>query len=82
MAVKWNKDDKKSLSDLKSNQKNINSLYMLSNMRKNQKLGLGIIFCLLGVIILISSFLYAKFIPGGFISLAVGILLISDSKKN
>ena len=46
------------------------------------KLGLGIIFCLLGVIILISSFLYAVVILGGFISLAVGIILISESKKN
>ena len=51
-------------------------------MKNNIKLGLGIIFCLLGLIILISSFLYAKFIPGGFISLAIGILLISESKKN
>jgi hypothetical protein len=52
------------------------------NMRNNVKLGLGIIFCLLGVIILISSFFYSIVIPGGFISLAVGILLISESKKN
>jgi hypothetical protein len=51
-------------------------------MRNKQKLGLGIIFCMLGVIILISSFLYSIVIPGGLISLAVGILLISDSKKN
>ena len=51
-------------------------------MRNRLKLGLGIIFCILGLIILISSFLYAKFIPGGFISLALGILLISESKKN
>ena len=50
-------------------------------MRNRLKLGLGIIFCILGLIILISSFLYAKFIPGGFISLVVGILLISESKK-
>jgi hypothetical protein len=51
-------------------------------MRSKQKLGLGIIFCILGVIILISSFLYSIVIPGGLISLAVGIILISDSKKN
>lgn len=51
-------------------------------MRNKQKLGLGIIFCILGVIILISSFLYSIVIPGGIISLVVGILLISDSKKN
>jgi hypothetical protein len=51
-------------------------------MKNNVKLGLGIVFCLLGVIILISSFLYAIVIPGGFISLAVGIILISDSKKD
>lgn len=50
-------------------------------MRYSLKLGLGIIFCLLGVTILISSFIYAKFIPGGLISLAIGILLISGSKE-
>lgn len=55
---------------------------LLIIMRNKQKLGLGIIFCILGVIILISSFLYSIVIPGGIISLVVGILLISDSKKN
>ena len=50
-------------------------------MRNKLKLRLGIIFCILGVIILISSFLYSIVIPGGLISLAAGILLISDSKK-
>ncbi len=52
------------------------------NMRSRLKLGLGIIFCLLGVILLTSSFLFALIIPGGFISLAIGIILISESKKN
>jgi hypothetical protein len=54
----------------------------LITMKNKLKLTLGIIFCLLGVIILISTFVYAKLIPGGFISLAVGILLISESRKN
>jgi hypothetical protein len=51
-------------------------------MRNGLKLGLGILFCLLGATILISSFLYSKVIPGGLISLAIGILLISESRKN
>ena len=58
------------------------SSLLLIIMRNKQKLGLGIIFCILGVIILISSFLYSIVIPGGLISLVVGILLIWDSKKN
>ena len=51
-------------------------------MENRLKFGLGVIFCLLGLIILISSLLYVKVIPGGFISLAIGILLISESRKN
>ena len=51
-------------------------------MRNRMKLGLGIVFCLLGTIILISSFLYSIVIPGGLISLALGVILISESKKN
>jgi hypothetical protein len=51
-------------------------------MNSRFKLGLGVTLSLLGVIILLSNFLYGKFIPGGFISLAIGILLISESMKN
>jgi len=50
-------------------------------MRNRLKLVLGVIFCLIGVIILISSLLWNRFIPGGFISLGIGIILITDSKK-
>jgi hypothetical protein len=50
-------------------------------MDNNLKLMLGVIFCLLGVIILIGSLLLNRFIPGGFIFLGIGIILITDSKK-
>lgn len=50
-------------------------------MKNRVKIGLGVIFCLIGGIILISSLLYARIIPGGFISLAIGIILISESRK-
>lgn len=46
------------------------------------KFAIGIIFCLIGVIILISSLFFVKmFIPGGFLSLAIGLILISESRK-
>ena len=45
------------------------------------KLVLGFIFCLIGAIILISSLFFVRFIPGGLISLGIGIMLISESRK-
>jgi len=45
------------------------------------KFVLGILFCLIGAIILFNSLLHVIFIPGGFISLAIGIMLILDSRK-
>jgi len=49
-------------------------------MDNNLKLGLGIILCLIGVIILISSFFYMLVIPGGLISIFIGVMLIKDSR--
>jgi hypothetical protein len=53
--------------------------YMIMNDRL--KLLFGVIFCLLGVIILTSSLILNKFLPGGFISLGIGIILITESKR-
>jgi hypothetical protein len=50
-------------------------------MNNRLKFGLGVIFCIIGAIILISSLLFIRVIPGGFISLAIGIILISESRK-
>jgi hypothetical protein len=50
-------------------------------MQNKWKLLLGVIFCIIGVIILSTSFLIGKFIPGGFVSLAIGIILISSSRE-
>ena len=51
-------------------------------MQNNLKFGLGVIFCLIGAIILISSLFFVRYLPGGFISLGIGIMLISESRKN
>lgn len=45
------------------------------------KLGLGILLCAVGIIILISSFFYMLVIPGGLISLFIGVMLIVDSRN-
>lgn len=50
-------------------------------MNNRLKFGLGVIFCIIGLIILIGSLLYGTFIPGGFISLGIGIILILESRK-
>ncbi len=50
-------------------------------MENKWKLILGIIFCLIGVAILSTSLFIGRFIPGGFIALAIGIILISNSRE-
>jgi multisubunit Na+/H+ antiporter MnhG subunit len=50
-------------------------------MKDRLDFGLGVIFCLIGAIILISSLL-GRIISGGFILLVIGIFLISESIKN
>lgn len=52
------------------------------NMDNQLKLGLGVIICFVGVLILISNFFYMIVIPGGLFSILVGAMLIYDSKKN
>lgn len=49
-------------------------------MHKRLKLVVGVLFCLLGLIILTSSIFLNRFIPGGFICLGIGIILLTDSK--
>lgn len=51
------------------------------NMKNWLKSGLGIIFCVLGVLILISNFFYMIVIPGGLFSILLGSMLIYDSIK-
>lgn len=51
------------------------------NMDDRLKLGLGIIICIVGVLILISSFFYMIVIPGGLFSILIGSMLIYDSLK-
>ncbi|WP_414469955.1 hypothetical protein [Methanobacterium sp. ACI-7] len=51
-------------------------------MQNKWKFVLGVIFCIIGVIILSTSFLIGRFIPGGLILLAIGLMLISRSKEN
>jgi len=55
--------------------------HLMVNMDNQLKLGLGIIVCILGVLILISSFFYMIVIPGGLFSILVGSMLIYDSFK-
>jgi len=51
------------------------------NMDNRLKLGLGILICIVGVVVLISSFFYMIVIPGGLFSILVGSMLIYDSIK-
>ncbi len=51
-------------------------------MDNRLKFGLGILFFILGVIILINDLFYTRFLPGAFISMAIGIMLILDSRRN
>ncbi|MGZ7096250.1 MAG: hypothetical protein ACXVHU_07255 [Methanobacterium sp.] len=50
-------------------------------MQNKWKAILGVLSCLAGVIILSTSFLIGRFIPGGLVLLAVGIILISQSRE-
>jgi hypothetical protein len=49
------------------------------NMDKRLKSGLGVIFCILGVLIIVSNLFYMIVIPGGLFSILVGAMLIYDS---
>ncbi len=49
-------------------------------MQNKWKLILGVISCLIGIIILSASYLIGRFIPGGLVLIALGIILISNSK--
>lgn len=50
-------------------------------MQNKWKFRFGVISCLLGVIILVTSLLTRRFIPGGFALLVIGFILISNSRK-
>ena len=50
-------------------------------MQSKWKVRLGIIFCLIGVVILLTSLFLGKYLPGGLALLALGLILISDSRK-
>lgn len=50
-------------------------------MQSKWKFRFGVIFCIIGVVILLTSLLIGRFLPGGLALLALGIILISDSKK-
>lgn len=50
-------------------------------MQSKWKFRFGAIFCLIGAIILLTSLLIGKFIPGGIALVALGFILILESKK-
>lgn len=50
-------------------------------MQTKWKFRLGIISCLIGAIILVTSLLIGRFLPGGLALLALGLILIFDSRK-
>ncbi|MGB9936269.1 MAG: hypothetical protein ACPK7O_00975 [Methanobacterium sp.] len=50
-------------------------------MQNKWKFYIGVIFCIMGVVILSTSLFIGRFIPGGFILLAIGIMLISSSRE-
>jgi hypothetical protein len=50
-------------------------------MQNKWKFRFGIISCLIGASILLTSLLIGRFIPGGLVLLAIGIMLISESRK-
>ena len=50
-------------------------------MQAKWKFGLGILFCIIGVIILLTSLLIGRFLPGGLALLALGLILISESRR-
>lgn len=50
-------------------------------MQNTWKFILGVIFCLIGVVILLTSLLIGRFIHGGFVLLAIEIILISRSRQ-
>jgi len=51
-------------------------------MQNKWKFRFGVISCLLGVSILVTSLLTRRFIPGGLILLAIGLMLILRSREN
>ena len=64
--------------------KNLNEMVKLKInvfMENKWKFRLGVIFCLMGMAILLSSVLSGKYLPGGLALLALGLILISDSRK-
>jgi hypothetical protein len=50
-------------------------------MQNKWKFRLGIVSCLIGVIILLTSLLGGRFLPGGLVLLALGLISISESRK-
>jgi len=50
-------------------------------MQNKWKFMLGVIFCIIGAVILLTSILVGRYLPGGLALLALGLILISDSKK-
>ena len=50
-------------------------------MQNKWKFRFGLISCLIGVIILVTSLLIGRFLPGGFALLAIGLILIFNSKE-
>lgn len=50
-------------------------------MQSKWKFRLGVVFCLTGAAILLTSFLIGRFLPGGFALLAIGLILMSESRK-
>ncbi|MGF7117424.1 hypothetical protein [Methanobacterium oryzae] len=50
-------------------------------MQNKWKFRFGFILCIIGIAILLTSLLIGRFIPGGFASLAIGFILISNSRE-
>jgi hypothetical protein len=50
-------------------------------MQNKWKFRFGVISCIIGAGILLTSLLIGKFIPGGLVLLAIGIILISQSRE-
>ncbi len=50
-------------------------------MENKWKFIAGIICCIIGIAILATSLFIGRFIPGGFVLLAIGIILIMNSKE-
>jgi hypothetical protein len=50
-------------------------------MQAKWKFRLGTLSCIIGMIILLTSLLIGRFVPGGLVLLALGFILISESRK-